>query len=162
MDTNPAAGLDAAVAAAGFHPDITVACVVERDGRFLLVEERVRGQLVLNQPAGHVEAGESLLEAAVRETLEESRWEVELAGLIGVYQWRAPDDIHFLRFAFRALPRREHLRRELDRGIERAVWLSRDEMAAASERLRSPLVLRAVEDALATPHAPLGLVRHVP
>lgn len=161
MDTNPIAVLDAAEAAAGFHPDITVACVVERQGRFLLVEERVRGQLVLNQPAGHVEIGESLLDAALRETLEETRWEIELRGLLGIYQWRAPDDVHFLRFAFRGEARREHTDRVLDRGIERALWLSRDEIAAAGERLRSPLVLRAVDDALATPHAPLELVRHV-
>jgi 8-oxo-dGTP pyrophosphatase MutT (NUDIX family) len=161
MDTNPAAGLDAVAAAPGFHPDITVACVVERDGRFLLVEERVRGELVLNQPAGHVETGESLLDAAVRETLEETRWEVELSGLIGVYQWRAPDDTHFLRFAFRALPRRELAQRGLDHGIERVLWLSHAELRAAEARLRSPLVLRAVEDALAAPHAPLALLRQV-
>lgn len=161
MDTNPAARLDAAEAAPGFHPDITVACVIERDGRFLLVEERVRGRLVLNQPAGHVETGEGLFEAAVRETLEETRWEVALTGFIGLYQWQAPDDTHFLRFAFCARPLREHPALALDHGIERAVWMRLDELRAANELLRSPLVLQAVEDALAQPPAPLDLLRHI-
>jgi ADP-ribose pyrophosphatase YjhB (NUDIX family) len=142
-----------------FHPDLTVACVIQREGRFLLIEERVRGVLVLNQPAGHVESGESLVDAAVRETLEESGWEVRLTGLVGVYQWQAPDGIHFLRFAFSALC--HHPERPLDTGIERALWMSTEELRAAPDRLRSPLVQHAVDDALARPPMPLDRVRLV-
>lgn len=142
-----------------FHPDLTVACVIQRQGRFLLVEERVRGELVLNQPAGHVEAGESLIEAALRETLEESGWEVRLTGLVGIYQWQAPDGIHFLRFAFAAEPLRHLPEQPLDAGIERALWLAPDELRAAPARLRSPLVLRAVEDALGAEPVPLERVK---
>lgn len=139
-------------------PDLTVACVVERRGRFLLVEERVRDRLVLNQPAGHVEPGERLVDAAIRETLEETGWEVRLTGLVGVYQWRAPDGVHFLRFAFSASAERHHAERALDAGITRALWLPLEEVRQAADRLRSPLVLRAFEDALARPPAPLDRI----
>lgn len=144
-----------------FLPDITVACVVRRDDRFLMVEERVRGALVINQPAGHLEPGESLIDAAVRETLEETRWEVELTGLVGVYQWQAPDQTHFLRFAFAAVARREHLERDLDHGIVQPLWLSRSDLIERTPSLRSPLVLRAVDDALNGSTHPLDLLRHV-
>lgn len=130
-----------------FQPDVTVACVIEREGRFLLVQERVRGRLVLNQPAGHLEAGESLQQAALRETLEETRWQVELTGLVGVYQWQAPDGVHFLRFAFAAQALLEHAQRRLDHGIEDVLWLSRQQIEDRHAELRSPLVLRAIEDA---------------
>ncbi|HCV95258.1 MAG TPA: NUDIX hydrolase, partial [Stenotrophomonas sp.] len=83
-------------------PHVTVATVVVHDGRLLLVEERIDGRLVLNQPAGHLEPGESLAAAALRETLEESGWEVRLNAFIGLYQWTAPDGTAFLRFAFAA------------------------------------------------------------
>lgn len=145
----------------GFRPDLTVACVVERDGRFLLVEERVRGRLVLNQPAGHVEAGESLTQAAVREALEETRWEVALRGLVGVYQWQAPDATQFLRFAFTAEALREHPDRVLDQGIEQVHWLDLEQIRANHAALRSPLVLRAVEDALRGGASPLELLQRV-
>jgi 8-oxo-dGTP pyrophosphatase MutT (NUDIX family) len=158
MNSLPFRG-DIEEASASFHPDLTVACVVQRHGRFLLVEERVRGELVLNQPAGHVELGESLLQAAVRETLEESAWDVRLTGLVGIYQWQAPDGVHFLRFAFAAQALQEHPQRTLDAGIERALWLSVDELRAAPQRLRSPLVLRAVEDALRAAPVPLERVQ---
>ena len=144
----------------GFHPDLTVACVIRRDERFLLVEERVRGRLVLNQPAGHVEPGETLIAAAVRETLEETRWQVTISGLIGVYQWQAPDGVHFLRFAFAADAEHEHHDRALDDGIERTLWLTEAELCARGPDLRSPLVLLAVEDARRRSPAPLDLLAH--
>ena len=141
---------------------ITVATVVERDGRFLFVEERVGGSLVLNQPAGHWEDGETLFEAAVRETIEETAWEVELVSLLGVYEFRPADlDYGFLRFAFSARPLRHHAGRALDTGIERAVWLTRDELAAEASRHRSPMVLRCVDDARAGRGSPLNLITHL-
>jgi 8-oxo-dGTP pyrophosphatase MutT (NUDIX family) len=139
-----------------WRPDVTVATIVPRDGRFLLVEEEVRGERVLNQPAGHLERGESLADAACRETLEETGWHVALTALIGVYQWTAPDaESHFVRFTFSAQPLRHDAERPLDAGIVRALWLSRDELTAAGRRLRSPMVLRGVDDYLAGRRLPL-------
>jgi 8-oxo-dGTP pyrophosphatase MutT (NUDIX family) len=142
-----------------WRPDVTVASIVPRDGRFLLVEEVVRGELVLNQPAGHLEPGESLPAAARRETLEETGWNVELTDLVGVYQWTNPgDDSHFLRFSFAARPLHHDPERQLDAGIVRALWLTRDEIAAQRARLRSPMVLRCVDDWLGGRRMPLDTV----
>ncbi len=130
-----------------WKPDVTVAAVVERDGRYLFIEERVHGQLLLNQPAGHLEAGESLLAAVCRETLEESAWEIEPTALVGVYQWTSPHTgMAFLRFAFAARALRHHPERALDQGIERALWLSADELARHPVPARSPLVAQCVAD----------------
>jgi 8-oxo-dGTP pyrophosphatase MutT (NUDIX family) len=130
-----------------WRPDVTVASVVPRGGKFLLVEEVVRGELVLNQPAGHLEPGESLPAAARRETLEETGWGVELTDLVGIYQWTNPgSDGHFLRFTFAAKALRHDPERQLDAGIVRTLWLTRDEIAAEHARLRSPMVLRCVDD----------------
>lgn len=142
-----------------FRPDVTVATVIPRDGRVLLVEERVRGALVLNQPAGHLEPEESLLDAARRETLEETGWDVRLTHLVGIYRWTAPDGTAFLRVAFGAEPLTHDTRRPLDAGIERALWMSPAELRAAQARLRSPLVLAVVEDWLAGARLPLSAVR---
>jgi len=145
-----------------FHPDVTVAAVVaDGDGRFLIVEERVRGALVLNQPAGHLERGETLVEAAVRETLEESAWDVAPEAFLGTYQWTAPDGAHFLRFAFAARALQHHPRRPLDRGIVGAHWLARDELLARGPQLRSPLVLTAIDDYLQGVRLPLDAVRWI-
>lgn len=143
-----------------WRPDVTVACIVRRGTRFLLVEEQVRGELVINQPAGHLEPGESLPAAAVRETLEESAWTVRLTGLVGIYQWTNPDNnSHFLRFAFAGEPLSHDAARPLDEGIVRALWMTRGEIAAAAARLRSPMVLRGVDDYLAGRLQPLdGLI----
>jgi 8-oxo-dGTP pyrophosphatase MutT (NUDIX family) len=148
--------------ARSFRPDVTVAAVVPRDdGRFLLIEERVRGRLVLNQPAGHLEPGESLLQAAVRETLEEAAWDIEPEAFLGSYQWTAPDGAHFLRFAYIARAGRHHPERPLDRGIVRTMWLTRDEVQARREQLRSPLVLCAIDDYLAGVRLPLEAMRWI-
>lgn len=143
---------------------ITVACLVQRDGRFLLVEERIddAGGLVLNQPAGHWDENETLFEAAARETLEESAWEVRPDALVGIYAYQ-PDnlDYGFLRLAFAATALRHHPGRTLDSGIARAVWLTREELAACPERHRSPMVLQGVDDYLAGKRHPLELVAHL-
>ncbi len=137
-----------------WRPDVTVATVVSVDGRFLFVEESIRGERVLNQPAGHLEPDESLIDAAIRETAEESAWAVAVTGLVGVYQWRSPHSGRdILRFTFSAEPLRHLGAQPLDRGILRALWLSRDEVALGSWNLRTPLVLRSVDDYLA--HEPL-------
>ena len=139
-----------------WQPDVTVATVVVRDGRLLVVEEQVNGALVLNQPAGHLEPDESLIEAARRETLEETGWEVEPGEFIGAYQWKSPvDGRHFLRMAFSAHAVRHQEERVLDEGIVQALWLTPAELAAQSDRHRSPLVWRVVEDFLAGRRFPL-------
>ena len=99
-----------------WQPDVTVATIVVRDGRLLVVEERVDGRLVLNQPAGHLEPDESLVEAALRETREETGWDVRLTGFVGAYQWKAETGRHYLRFAFCAEPERHDPERKLDTG----------------------------------------------
>lgn len=144
-----------------WQPDVTVATVVVRDGRLLVVEEQVQGERVLNQPAGHLEPDESLAEAALRETLEETGWEVSLTAFIGAYQWTSPrDGKHFLRMAFAAEPLRHHPERPLDDGIVQALWLTPAELAAESARHRSPLVWKAAEDFLSGRRLPLQALTH--
>lgn len=144
-----------------WRPDVTVAAVVEQEGRFLFIEERVRGQLVLNQPAGHLESGESLIEATCRETLEESAWEIEATHLVGIYQWTSPiDGVGFMRFAFAARALRQH-NHPLDQGIERALWLSADELARHPVPARSPLVAVCVRDYLAGQRHSFDLLRNL-
>ncbi len=144
-----------------WQPDVTVATVVVRDGRLLVVEETVGGARVLNQPAGHLEPDESLFDAALRETLEETGWDVELTAFIGAYQWKSPvDGRHFLRMAFAAEPLLHHAGRALDEGIIQALWLTPGELQAESARHRSPLVWRAVEDFLAGRRFPLQALTH--
>jgi 8-oxo-dGTP pyrophosphatase MutT (NUDIX family) len=144
-----------------FNPDITVACVIVREGRFLLVEESVRERRVLNQPAGHLEPGEGLLEAAAREALEETGWTVKLTHFIGSYLWRAETGKTYIRFAFAADAVSHDPGWALDAGIIRCVWLDIVELKAERERLRSPLVMTAIEDFLGGQRAPLSLIRHV-
>lgn len=144
----------------GWEPHVTVAVVIERDVRFLVVEENAeQGRVVYNQPAGHVEKGETLAQAAVREALEETGWEVRLTGFLGLYVYTPAfrRELTYYRACFRAEAVTHHPERPLDEGILRAVWLTREELAA-SGRLRSPLVLKCVDDALAGRHYPLDLV----
>lgn len=140
-------------------PHVTAATVVVADGRLLLVEERIDGREVLNQPAGHLEPGESLAAAALRETLEETGWTVRLTAFIGVYQWTAADGTTFLRFAYAAEPVSHDPARPLDQGILRTHWLSPAELQAEHARLRSPLVWEVVADYLGGQRHPLSLVR---
>ncbi|MGN6519191.1 MAG: NUDIX hydrolase [Dokdonella sp.] len=142
-----------------WRPHVTVATVVPHDGRFLLVEENVRGRIVLNQPAGHLEPDESLHDAALRETREETGWDVGLTCLLGVQQWRSPSGSQFVRFTFGAEPLRHDAARPLDAGILRALWLTREEIALAATRLRSPMVLASIDDWLGGRRLPLDSVR---
>ncbi len=143
-----------------WRPHVTVATVVPRDGRFLLVEENIRGRVVLNQPAGHLDPDETLQAAAVRETLEETGWHVALTCLVGVQQWQSPSGRQFVRFTFAADAIEHDPSRPLDAGIVRALWLERDEIAAANERLRSPMVLASVDDWIAGRRLPLDAIRN--
>jgi 8-oxo-dGTP pyrophosphatase MutT (NUDIX family) len=131
----------------------------EREGRFLLVEEETRDGLRLNQPAGHVEANETLTHAAVRETLEETAWTVTLHALTGVYTWRSPHSgVTYVRIAFAAEALTHDATRALDQGIVRALWLTPDEIAASRARHRSPLVQRCIDDYLAGQRLPLSFI----
>ncbi|GHD69535.1 NUDIX hydrolase [Jeongeupia chitinilytica] len=144
-----------------WKPNATVAAVIERDGRFLLVEERILGQRKLNQPAGHVEHGESIVAAAVRETLEETAHHFVPAALVGIYLWSPPErpELTYLRFAFAGSVTGVDAGRALDDDIEAAVWLSRDEIAARAGEHRSPLLLACIDDYLAGKRYPLTLLR---
>lgn len=137
----------------------TVATIVEHEGRFLMVEEDSDGSIVFNQPAGHLDEGESLTEAAMRETLEETAWHVHITGLIGLYQWRSPENgITYLRFCFAGERMRHDAGRTLDDGILRAAWMGRDELVAQQKKLRSPMVLRCIDDYLAGKRYPLEII----
>ena len=143
-----------------WQPHVTVAVVVQRHDRFLCVEEIAeQGRVVYNQPAGHVEQGETLAQAAIRETLEETGWDVTLTAFLGLYVYTPPfkPDLTYYRVCFLADALTHHADNQLDDGILRAVWLSRDELAATN-RLRDQMVLRCVDDALAGKRFPLELV----
>jgi len=145
-----------------WQPDVTVATVVVRDGRLLMVEERAQGKLVFNQPAGHLEPDESLSEAALRETREETGWEVKLTAFIGAYQWKAEEtDRHYLRFAFAAEPLSHDAARELDEGIVQALWMTPAELQEQQARHRSPLVWQVVQDYLAGRRSPLSMLQQI-
>lgn len=149
--------------AAGWPPHLVVATLVEREGRFLCVEERIGDARVLNQPAGHWEPGESLAQAACRETLEETAWHVELTGFLGIYQHEPPElGYGFLRFAFLARALCEAPDRRLDAGIERALWLTPQALRAERARHRSPMVMRCVDDACAGRRYPLDVISGCP
>lgn len=142
-----------------WKPNAVVATIVERDGRFLLVEEEADGRAVFNQPAGHLDPGETLLDAAKRETLEESGWHVEPLDIVGIYLVEPPgQDITYLRFCFRARAVTHDAARPLDKEIIRAVWLTREELLAEQHRHRSPLVLRCIDDAIAGHSFPLAMI----
>lgn len=144
-----------------WKPSVTVAAVIERDGRFLLIEESSKGRVVLNQPAGHWERGESLVEACVRETLEEAAFEFTPTALVGIYDRHHPEEGRtYLRFTFCGRAGRSFPERKLDAGILHAVWLTPDELRAAAPRHRSPVVMHCVEDYLAGKRHPLDLLTH--
>jgi 8-oxo-dGTP pyrophosphatase MutT (NUDIX family) len=144
-----------------WKPNVTVAAVVERDGRFLLVEEQTDDGVRFNQPAGHLDQGESLLQAVAREALEETAHHFVPRFLVGIYQWPRPaGDVTYLRFAFGGEVTGFDPVRPLDRGILRALWLTPGEIEACRERHRSPLVMQCVADYLAGRRYELDLIKH--
>jgi 8-oxo-dGTP pyrophosphatase MutT (NUDIX family) len=132
-----------------WKPDITVAAVVEQEGRFLCVEERINGRRVFNQPAGHVEHGEDFLAAVVRETLEETGWQFVPEALLGVYSWHSPGrQRSTLRFTFCGQVHGHDPARALDVPVIAAHWLTRAQLLEPARPLRTPLVIRCIDDYL--------------
>ncbi len=148
-----------------WEPHVTVAVVVEREGRFLLVEEQTPtlDVDVFNQPAGHVEQGETLVEAAIREALEETGWDVEPTALLGLYTYTPPSapDSTYYRACFIAKALQHHYERPLDQGIIRAVWMTLAELEA-TQRARSPLVIQCINDYLRGQSFPLSAIYEHP
>ncbi len=145
-----------------WKPSVTVAAIIERDGRFLLVEEETSDGIRFNQPAGHLDPNESLIDAVARETLEEAAHDFTPTALIGMYMSRyvssrTGQEVTYLRFAFAGELGRAH-DQPLDHGILRTVWMTREEMLACQEKHRSPLVLRCVDDYLAGQRTPLSVI----
>ncbi|MHB8623334.1 MAG: NUDIX hydrolase [Sulfuricaulis sp.] len=143
-----------------WKPNVVVAAIIERDGKFLLVEEMADGALVLNQPAGHLDEGESLTAAAVRETLEETAWHFVPEALLGVYRWPHPTKgITYIRFAFTGSVTHHEAERPLDHEIVRTLWLTPEEIRTERRRHRSPQVERCLNDYLTGQRYPLGLLK---
>lgn len=142
--------------------DVTVAAVVVRDDQFLVVEEQAGGKLVFNQPAGHLEASESLLDAVVRETLEETGFHFTPLALVGIYLWRCDEaERSFLRVTFHGTAREPQHPPELDTGIVAVHWLTRSQLLHPARRLRSPMVIRAIDDYRAGQRFPLDCLAHL-
>ncbi len=150
------------MAEAVWKPNTTVAALCERDGRYLMVREKADGRIVYNQPAGHLEAGESLLAAVVRETLEETRYRFEPEALQGVYRFCPPDnpDTTYLRFLFRGRVAGS-VEGELDQGIIAAEWMTYDEIRACRAQHRTPVVMQCIDDARVSPGYPLDVISRV-
>jgi len=144
-----------------WKPNVVVAALAEREGRFLLIEEHTADGLRLNQPAGHWDPGETLLDAVVRETLEESGYHFRPSALVGIYSLPVPAlDVTYLRFAFAGEILGHDPERRLDEGIVRALWQTPEDIRAGRDRHRSPLLLQCVEDYLAGHRYPLDLLHH--
>ena len=150
-----------------WKPSATVAAIIEQDGKFMLVEEHTPEGLRLNNPAGHLDAGESLIDGCAREALEETTCAFKPTALVGIYMSRmqrpardgfAAEDITYLRFAFCGEVGAAQAHRQLDTGIVRTLWLTPDEVRASANRHRSPLVVRCMEDYLAGQRYPLNLI----
>ena len=147
-----------------WKPSVTVAAIIEREGRYLLVEEETPEGLRLNNPAGHLDPGESPEQGVAREALEETAFVFQPTALVGVYLSRfqrasTQEDVTYLRFAYCGTLGAFDNARPLDTGIVRTLWMTPDEVRASAERHRSPLVLRCIEDHLAGQRFPLALVQ---
>lgn len=140
-------------------PHITVAAVIHRDNKFLMVEENSDNRIVYNQPAGHLEPNETPLSAIIRETLEETAWYFVPKAIVGFYLYRSPENnITYLRICFTGEVSHQEAVQKLDVGIIRTLWLSRQELKDKTEKLRSPMVLKCIDDYLANQHYPLDLI----
>lgn len=143
-----------------WKPRVTVAAVIERDGRYLMVEEETSNGIAFNQPAGHLEEGESLVDAVIRETLEETAWHFRPESIIGIHLWNHPQkEETFLRVSFKGVATSHDEGLPLDEGIIQALWMSRDELASQPDKLRSPLVLNSIDDYIAGERYPLSILK---
>lgn len=145
-----------------WKPNTTVAAIIEQNGKFLLVEETTDRGNRFNQPAGHLEDNESLIQAVIRETLEESAYDFTPTALLGVYHWKHPhNDTTYLRFAFIGKVGVHHPNQALDDGIIKAVWMTIDEIREKAALMRSPQVLTCIEDYLSGKSYPLSVITHL-
>ena len=146
-----------------WKPHATVAAIIERDNKFLMVEELIHGERQFNQPAGHLDPDESLINAVIRETQEEAAWQFIPEAVTGIYLWKHPGNGEtFLRVAVCGNCENHDPQQALDKGIIRAVWKSRDELAQPSCKLRSPMVINCIDDYLAGKRYPLDMLITVP
>ncbi len=144
-----------------WKPHTTVAAIIERDNKFLMVEELIDGERVLNQPAGHLEPDESLITAVIRETYEETAWQFIPEAICGIYLWKHPENgKSFLRIAFCGKCKNHDASQALDEGILAATWKSRDQLLQ-QHKLRSPLVLKSIDDYLSGKRSPLDLLTYL-
>jgi len=148
-----------------WKPHATVAAVIERDNKFLMVEEFIHGEHIYNQPAGHLEPNESLIDAVIRETQEETAWQFVPEAVTGIYLWKNPasdnDDDTFLRVTVCGSCINHDPKQELDDGVLQAVWKSRDELLDENIKLRSPMIINCIDDYLSGKRYPLDLLSHV-
>jgi len=146
-----------------WKPHATVAAIIERDNKFLMVEELIQGKQVINQPAGHLDPDESLVEAAIRETQEETAWQFMPEAITGIYLWKHPDNGEsFLRVAFCGSCKNHNTSQPLDDGIQAAVWKTRDELMQQQQKLRSPMVINCIDDYLAGKRYPMDQLINIP
>lgn len=145
-----------------WKPNVTVAAIIEREGKFLLVEEETAEGIRFNQPAGHLEKNETLLDAVVRETWEETAHRFKPTALLGMYHWTHPrKNVTFLRFAFIGTVSGHDPEQQLDNGILRACWLTLEEIRTSAARHRSPQVLTCIEHYLDGQRFPLSAITHL-
>ena len=146
-----------------WKPHATVAAIIERDDKFLVVEEVIQGQHVYNQPAGHLDPGETLLDAVIRETREESAWLFTPEAVTGIYLWKHPGNGEtYLRVAFCGQCSEHDAEQALDTGIVQALWKSREELLQRPEQLRSPMVINCIDDYLEGIRYPLSILNDIP
>lgn len=144
-----------------WKPNVTVAAVAVKDGRFLVVEEESKERIVFNQPAGHLEKSETLIEAVKREVLEETAWEFEPEFIVGLYLYtNRREDITYLRVCFAGTCEQHYPDNELDTGILRALWMTKEELEAIQDRMRSSMVLRCINDFTSGKQYPLDILNH--
>ena len=145
-----------------WRPNVTVAAIIERDGQFLLVEEETSEGIRINQPAGHLEQDETLIDAVKREVLEETAWQFQPESLTGVYlRTDRASGITYLRFCFFGSCSNHDGQRSLDPDIIRTLWMDCDQMEAASDRMRSPLVIQCLRDYLSGQSYPIEMLHTI-
>ncbi len=145
-----------------WKPHLTVAAIIQNDDKFLMVEECIDGSMQYNQPAGHLEPGESLMDAVIRETLEETAWQFKPESLTGIYRWNNPANQRtFLRFSFTGPCLQHDSSRTLDADINQVHWMTLSDIEARSNALRSPMVLQSLHDFLNGTRYPLSILQEL-